>query len=46
MGIVSRDDLVALYQQFASLDVSGSGFLDKEDLKLMVELRGATVKAE
>lgn len=46
MGVVSKDDLNALYQQFYSLDVSGSGYLDKEDLKLTAELRGATFKEE
>jgi Ca2+-binding EF-hand superfamily protein len=42
MGVVSEEDLAALHQQFVSLDVSGSGYLDKEDLKLMAELRGAS----
>jgi hypothetical protein len=46
MGVVSEDDLASLYQQFVSLDVTGSGYLDKEDLKLMAELRGATFQAE
>jgi Ca2+-binding EF-hand superfamily protein len=46
MGVVSEEDLASLYQQFVSLDVTGSGYLDKEDLKLMAELRGATFQAE
>jgi potassium channel subfamily K, other eukaryote len=46
MGVVSEEDLSALQQQFVSLDVSRSGYLDKEDLKLMAELRGATAKQQ
>jgi len=44
MGRVSADELDELASQFERLDIMRSGFLDKEDLKLMAELRGATVK--
>jgi potassium channel subfamily K len=44
MGLVSADDLNELSTQFERLDVTRSGTLDKEDLALMAELRGATVK--
>ena len=44
MGLVSQDDLDELFRQFDELDVTNSGVLDKEDLKLMAELRGAKVQ--
>lgn len=44
MGLVSRDELNELYEQFDRLDITRSGYLDKEDLRLMAELRGAWVE--
>lgn len=43
MGLVSSKEFEELYEQFDRLDVSRSGYLDKEDLRLMAELRGATI---
>ncbi|CAB9521226.1 Two pore potassium channel [Seminavis robusta] len=43
MGLISQNDLDELFQQFEALDVSNSGRLDKEDLKLMAKLKGAEV---
>lgn len=43
MGVVSKEELDELYRQFDRLDVTRSGYLDNDDLKLMAELRGATV---
>lgn len=43
MGRVDRNELEELRRQFVKLDVTRSGYLDKEDLKLMAELRGASV---
>jgi len=44
MGLVSQDDLRELHRQFERLDVARSGYLDNDDLRLMAELRGATVQ--
>lgn len=43
MGLVSTEELDELFRQFDSLDVSRSGTLDQEDLRLMAKLRGAEV---
>lgn len=43
MGRVSQNELDELFHQFDRLDVTASGYLDNEDLKLMAKLRGATV---
>ena len=43
MGLVSQDQIKELHEQFERLDVTHSGYLDVEDLKLMAELRGAHV---
>ena len=44
MGRVSQSELEELFLQFGRLDVSESGYVDNEDLKLMAKLRGATVR--
>lgn len=44
MGRVDQKELDELYHQFERLDVTRSGYLDNEDLKLMAKLRGAKVK--
>ncbi|GAX19369.1 potassium channel subfamily K, other eukaryote [Fistulifera solaris] len=44
MGLVSAEEFKELAEQFERLDVTKSGYLDNDDLKLMAELRGATVK--
>ncbi len=44
MGLVSAEEFKELAEQFERLDVTRSGYLDNDDLKLMAELRGATVK--
>jgi potassium channel subfamily K len=44
MGRVSKDELDELSMQFDRLDVTRSGYLDEDDLKLMAKLRGAKVK--
>lgn len=44
MGLVSAGEFEELAEQFDRLDVTRSGYLDNDDLKLMAELRGATVK--
>jgi potassium channel subfamily K len=44
MGRVSKDELDVLSMQFDRLDVTRSGYLDGNDLKLMAKLRGAKVK--
>lgn len=44
MGRVSKDELDELSMQFDRLDVTRSGFLDENDLKLMAKLRGAKVE--
>jgi potassium channel subfamily K len=44
MGRVSKDELDVLSTQFDRLDVTRSGYLDRNDLKLMAKLRGAKVK--
>ena len=41
MGLVSRDELEELWDQFKRLDVTKSGYLDHEDLILMAKLRRA-----
>jgi potassium channel subfamily K len=41
---VSKDELRELSLQFDRLDVTRSGYLDEDDLRLMAKLRGATVK--
>jgi potassium channel subfamily K, other eukaryote len=43
MGLVSEECLKELHNQFDRLDVVESGYLDNEDLKMMAELRGASV---
>lgn len=43
MGRITAEELDELLTQFERLDVTRSGFLDNEDLKLMAELRGANV---
>ena len=43
MGLVSQNDLDELLRQFEGLDVTNSGVIDKDDLKLMAELKGAKV---
>ena len=43
MGLVTKEELAELFRQFDSLDVSKSGVLDQEDLRLMAELKGAKV---
>jgi hypothetical protein len=43
MGRVDRAELEELQGQFKRLDVTESGYLDREDLKLMAQLRGRRV---
>lgn len=43
MGLVSKQELKELYEQFDRLDITQNGFLDTEDLRLMAMLRGAQV---
>ena len=43
MGLVSQDDLDELFRQFEGLDVTNSGVIDQDDLKLMAKLKGAQV---
>lgn len=43
MGLVSLEQIEELHEQFERLDVTNTGYLDMEDLKLMAELRGTTV---
>lgn len=43
MGLVSQNQLDELHNQFERLDVTNTGYLDVEDLKLMAELRGCTI---
>lgn len=43
MGLVSEEDLAELFRQFEALDVTHSGIIDHEDLKLMAKLKGADV---
>ena len=43
MGLVTQDELDELFRQFEGLDVTKSGVIDKDDLKLMAELKGAKV---
>ena len=38
-----KEELDELFRQFDSLDVTRSGVLDQEDLRLMAKLRGAAV---
>jgi Ca2+-binding EF-hand superfamily protein len=45
MGVVEQDLLDELHEQFDRLDVSNSGNLGKDDLRLMAELRGVQAKA-
>jgi potassium channel subfamily K len=44
MGRVSKAEIDELSVQFDRLDVTRSGYLDENDLKLMAKLRGAKVK--
>ena len=44
MGKISTKELDELHTQFERLDVTRSGYLDNEDLKLMAELQGVEVK--
>lgn len=43
MGLVEEDELDELDKQFERLDVTRSGYLDKEDLALMAKYRGVEV---
>ena len=43
MGLVSQSELDELFRQFEGLDVTNSGVIDKDDLKLMAERKGAKV---
>jgi potassium channel subfamily K len=43
MCLVSQGQIKELHEQFERLDVTNTGYLDVEDLKLMAEIRGATV---
>ena len=40
MGLVDQAELNELFEQFKHLDVTNSGVIDIEDLKLMAKLRG------
>ena len=44
MGLVEKQQLEKLHAQFKRLDVTETGYLDREDLKLLAELRGAKVR--
>ena len=44
MGRITVEELDELSQQFERLDVTRSGVLDRDDLALMAELRGAIVE--
>ena len=39
MDLVTRDEVDDLYEQFNRLDVTESGYIDAEDLKVMAKLR-------
>lgn len=39
MGLVSKDEIDDLWDQFSRLDVSKSGYLDQEDLIIMARLQ-------
>ena len=39
MGLVTKDEIDDLWEQFSRLDVSNSGYLDREDLLIMAKLR-------
>ena len=41
MGLVKKQEIDELWDQFARLDVTASGWLDREDLLLMARLRDA-----
>lgn len=41
MGLVNKNEIEELQEQFSRLDVTKSGYLDHEDLLLMAQLRGA-----
>jgi hypothetical protein len=39
MDLVTRDEIDDLYNQFERLDVTRSGYIESEDLKVMAKLR-------
>jgi Ca2+-binding EF-hand superfamily protein len=41
MGLVNKNEIEELWEQFERLDVTKSGYLDHDDLLLMAKLRGA-----
>ena len=41
MGLVTKEELEELWDQFERLDGTNSGYLDHDDLLLMAKLRGA-----
>lgn len=41
MGLVTKEELEELWDQFERLDATKSGHLDHDDLVLMAKLRGA-----
>ena len=43
MGRIDASDLEALHAQFRSVDVTSTGYLDDEDLRMLARLRGASV---
>lgn len=43
MCLVSQEQIEELHEQFERLDITNTGYLEIEDLKLMAEPRGATV---
>ena len=41
MGLVNKNEIEELWGQFNRLDVTKSGYLDRDDLELMAKLRGS-----
>lgn len=41
MGLVTKEELEELWDQFGRLDGTNAGYLDHDDLLLMAKLRGA-----
>ena len=41
MGLVTKQEIEELQEQFGRLDVTRSGYLDQQDLLLMAKLRGS-----
>lgn len=46
MRLVTKTQLDELHLQFDRLDVTRTGFLDKDDLKLLAEQRGGSIQKQ